>query len=150
MDRESADGTGKSVDRFIESEMIISREFMISAQRMFGAGYKAIIRNLSHEYGSQIIEYLTGNTDLTGMTDAERLQLLFERGVGVDDGTVELAEGKLILTTTHCRHHLGMDVCAKIGISATRVCPVGILANCLIRNVTGRTGYWWAEGCWRA
>jgi hypothetical protein len=138
MDRVSADRTGESIDRFIESEMLISRGFMASAQKMFGEGYKAIIRNLSREYGKQIIEYLTGDTDMTNMTDAERLQLLFERGVSADDTKVELAEDKLILTTRYCRHHLGKDVREKIGISAARVCPVGILATCLIQNATGR------------
>ena len=138
MDRESAGRTEKSIDRFIESEMIISRGFMVSAQKMFGDGYKAIIRNLSREYGKQIIEYLSGDTDMTNMTDVERLQLLFERGVSADDVKVELAEDKLILTTKDCRHHLGKDIREKIGISATRVCPVGILATCLIQNMMGR------------
>lgn len=138
MDRESADRTGESIDRFIESEMIISRGFMVSAQKMFGDGYKAIIRNLSREYGKQIIEYLSGDTDMTNMTDVERLQVLFERGVSAEDVKVELADGELVLTTKHCRHHLGKDVREKIGISATRVCPVGILATCLIQNVMSR------------
>ena len=130
MDRESADRTGISIDRFIESEMIVSRGFMASAQKMFGDGYKAIIRNLSREYGKQIIEYLSGDTDMTNMTDVERLQLLFERGVSADDVKVELADGELVLTTKHCRHHLGKDVREKIGVSAT----------CLIRNVMVRGG----------
>ena len=55
---ESAGSDVESTDRFIESEMIISRGFMVSAQRMFGDGYKAIIRNLPHEYGKNIIKYL--------------------------------------------------------------------------------------------
>ncbi len=138
MDRESTGRTGESIDRFIESEMIISRGFMVPAQKMFGDGYKAIIRNLSHEYGKQIIEYLSGDTDMTNMTEVERLQLLFERGVSADDVKVELADGELVLTTKHCRQHLGKDVREKIGISAPRVCPVGILATCLIQNTTGR------------
>ncbi len=138
MDRLSTDRTGKSVDRFVESEMIISRGFMVSAQKMFGDGYKAIIRNLSHEYGKQIIEYFSGDTDMTNMTDVERLQLLFERGVSADDVKVKIMDGELVLTTKNCRHHLGKDVREKIGISAIRVCPVGILATCLIQNMTGR------------
>jgi len=36
MDRESADRTGKSIDRFIESEMSISRGFMVSVQNVMG------------------------------------------------------------------------------------------------------------------
>ena len=138
MDRVPADRTGKSIDRFIESEMIISKGFMASARKMFGDGYKAIIMNLSREYGKQIIEYLSGDTDMTNMTEVERLQLLFERGVSADDVKVELVDGELLLTTKHCRHHLGKDVREKIGISATRVCPVGILATCLIQNATDR------------
>ena len=132
------DGTGNSVDQFIESEMIISRGFMVSAQKMFGDGYKAIIRNLSHEYGKAIIKYLAGDTDLSAMTDLEKLQLLFERGVSADYVNVELEGDKLVLTTEHCKHHLGKAVREKIGISATRVCPVGILATCLIQNVLNR------------
>ena len=139
MDRVSADRTGKSIDRFIESEMIISKGFMASARKMFGDGYKAIIRNLSREYRKQIIEYLSGNTDMTNMADVERLQLLFERGVSVDDVKVELTDGELVLITKHCKHHLGKDVLEKIGISAT----------CLIQNATGKIGSWRAEGCWR-
>ncbi|MEA1944436.1 MAG: hypothetical protein U9N07_03740 [Euryarchaeota archaeon] len=73
-----SDGTGNLIDRFIESEMIISRGFLVSARKMSGDGYKAIIRNLSHEYGENIIKYLAGDTV---MTDIEKLQLLFERGV---------------------------------------------------------------------
>ncbi|MEA3324921.1 MAG: hypothetical protein U9Q37_07265 [Euryarchaeota archaeon] len=138
MDIVSADGAGKSIDRFIESEMIISRGFMVSAQKMFGDGYKAIIRNLSREYGGQIIEYLSGDADMANMTDVERLQLLFERGVSADDVKVKLVDSELVLTTKHCKHHLGKDVREKIGISATRVCPVGILATCLIQNATSR------------
>ena len=138
MDRVAADRTKESIDRFIESEMIVSRGFMVSAQKMFGDGYKAIIRNLSREYGKQIIEYLSGDTAMDNMTDVERLQLLFERGVSADDVKVELVGGELVLTTKHCKHHLGKDVREKIGISATRVCPVGILATCLIQNVTSR------------
>jgi len=140
MDRESADRTKRSIDRLIESEMIISRGFMVSAQKMFGEGYKAIIRNLSHEYGKQIIEYLSGDTDMIKMPDVERLQLLFERGVSADDVKVELVEGKLVLTTKHCRRHLGKDARENIGISATRVYPVGILATGLTQNVMGQIG----------
>ena len=144
MDRESTDRTGRSIDRFIKSEMIISKGFGVSARKMFGDGYNATIRNLSRE-GKQIIEYLSGDADMANVTDVERLQLLFERGVGADDVKVELADGKLILTTKHCEHHLGKNVREKIGISATRVCPVGILATCLIRNATGRKVRmrWW-------
>jgi len=138
MHKESAGSDVGSIDRFIESEMVISRGFMVSAQKMFGDGYKAIIRNLSHEYGKNIIKYLAGDTDLTNLTDIEKLQLLFERGVSADYVNVELDDNKLILTTRGCRHHLGKDVREKIGISATRVCPVGILATCLIQNVFNR------------
>ncbi len=137
MYRESAGRTGKSIDRFIESEIIISRGFIASARKMFGDGYKTITRNLSREYGKQIIEYRSGDTDMTNITDVERLPL-FERGVGADDMKAELVEGKLVLTTKHCRHRPGQDVREKIGISATRVGHVGILATCLIRNVVGR------------
>ena len=58
MYRESVGSDVESTDRFIESEMVISRGFMVSAQRMFWGGYKAIIRNLSHEYGENVIKYL--------------------------------------------------------------------------------------------
>ncbi len=147
MDDVSADRTGKPIDRFIESEMITSRGLMISAQKMFGDGYKAIIRNLSREYGKKIIEYLSDDTDRTNMTDVERLQLLFERGGSADDVKVELADGELVLTTKHCKHHPRKDVREKIGISATRVHPVGILATCPIQNATCQIGSWRAEGC---
>ena len=132
---ESTNAIQKSTDRFIESEMIISRGFMVSAQAMFGDGYKAIIRNLSHRYGKSIIEYLAAGTDLSTMTDIEKLQLLFERGVGADDVQVTIEDDKLILTTLNCKHHLGKDVREKTGIPPTRVCPVGILATCLIQNI---------------
>lgn len=139
MHEQSAGSDVESTDRFIESEMIISRGFMVSAQRMFGDGYKAIIRNLSHEYGDNIIKYLAGDTDLTNMTDIEKLQLLFERGVSADYVNVKLDDNNLILATRECRHHLGKNVREKIGIAATRVCPVGILATCLIQNVLNRS-----------
>ncbi|HIE32277.1 MAG TPA: hypothetical protein EYP67_07890 [Methanosarcinales archaeon] len=132
---ESTDEITRSADRFIESEMIISRGFMVSAQRMFGDGYKAIIRNLSHEYGKSIIEYLAAGTDLTALNDIEKLQLLFERGVCADDVKVAIEDDKLILTTMNCRHHLGKYVRERTGIPSTRVCPVGILATCLIQNI---------------
>ena len=132
---ESTDEIKKSTDRFIESEMIISRGFMVSAQTMFGDGYKAIIRNLSHRYGKSIIEYLAAGTDLSTLTDVEKLQLLFERGVSADDVQVTIEDDKLVLTTLNCKHHLGKDVREKIGIPSTRVCPVGILATCLIQNI---------------
>ncbi|MEA1893603.1 MAG: hypothetical protein U9N36_00090 [Euryarchaeota archaeon] len=138
MDRVAADGTEESIDRFIESEMIISRGFMVSVQRMFGDGYKAIIRNFSREYGEQSIEYLSGDTDMVNMTEVERLRLFFGRGVSVDYVNVELTNDELMLTTKQCKHHLGKDMCEKIGISSTRVGPVGILATCLIQNVTSR------------
>ncbi len=139
MDRVSADRTGKSIDQFIESEMIISRGFMVSARKMFGDGYKAIIRNISREYGKHVIEYRSGDTGMTNMTDVARLQSLFEHGMSANDAKVELAEGELVLTTKHCKHHLGKDVREKIGI----------LATCLIPNATGRIGSWRVEGCWR-
>ncbi len=149
MDEVSADRTGKAIGRFIESEMIISRRFMVSAQKMFGDCYKAIVRNLSHEYGKQIIRYRSGDTGMTNMTEVARLQLLFERCVSADDAKVELVEGELVLTTKHCKHHLGKYILGKIRISATRVGPVGILATCLIPNATGRISSWRVEGCWR-
>jgi len=132
---ESTNEIQKSTDRFIESEMIISRGFMVSAQMMFGEGYKAIIRNLSHRYGKSIIEYLAAGTDLSTLPDIEKLQLLFERGVSADDVQVTIEDDKLILTTLNCKHHLGKDVREKTGIPQTRVCPVGILATCLIQNI---------------
>ncbi len=132
---ESTDEIKRSTDRFIESEMIISRGFMVSAQKMFGDGYKAIIRNLSHEYGKNIIEYLAADTDLTDLTDIEKLQLLFERSVSADDVKVTLEDDILTLTTLNCKHHLGKGVREKTGIPPTRVCPVGILATCLIQNI---------------
>ncbi len=135
MAADSVGETGKSTDRLIDSEMIISRGFMVSAQKMFGDGYKAIIRNLSHEYGSAIIKYLAGDTDLTALSDSEKLQILFERGVVADSVNVKLEGDKMTLTTRFCKHHLGKDVREEIGIPATRVCPVGILATCLIQNV---------------
>lgn len=138
MSRESTGGIKESIDRFIESEIIISRGFMVSAQNMFGDGYKAIIRNMSHEYGENIIRYLAGDTDLDALTDIEKLQLLLERGVSADYVKVELNYDKLILTTRYCKHHLGKELGEKIGISATRVCPVGILATCLIQNILDR------------
>jgi len=135
MAADSVGETGKSTDRLIDSEMIISRGFMVSAQKMFGDGYKAIIRNLSHEYGGAIIKYLAGDTDLAALSDSEKLQTLFERGVVADSVNVELEDDKLILTTRFCKHHLGKNVREEVGIPATRVCPVGILATCLIQNV---------------
>ncbi|PXF60851.1 MAG: hypothetical protein C4B59_07660 [Candidatus Methanogaster sp.] len=148
MDRESADGTRRSIDRFIESEMIISERFIASVWKMFGDDYKTIIRNLSREYEKQIIKYPSGDMDMTNMTDVERLQLLFECGVSVDDTKAELAEDKLIRTTRHYRRHLGKDVREKIGISAARAGPVGIC------NLPGTErdiseGFGWAEGCLR-
>jgi len=132
---ESMDKIQKSTDRFIESEMIISRGFMVSAQIMFGDGYKAIIRNLSHRYGKSIIKYLAAGTDLRTLTDIEKLQLLFERGVSADDVQVTVEDDKLILTTLNCKHYLGMDVREMTGIPPARVCPVGILATCIIQNI---------------
>ncbi len=132
---ESMDEIQKYTDRFIESEMIISRGFMVSAQMMFGNGYKAIIRNLSHRYGKNIIEYLAAGTDLSTLTDIEKLRLLFERGVSADDVQVIIEDDKLMLTTLNCKHHLGKEVREKTGIPPTRVCPVGILATCLIQNI---------------
>ena len=132
---ESMDEIQKYTDRFIESEMIISRGFMVSAQMMFGNGYKAIIRNLSHRYGKNIIGYLAAGTDLSTLTDIEKLRLLFERGVSADDVQVIIEDDKLMLTTLNCKHHLGKEVREKTGIPPTRVCPVGILATCLIQNI---------------
>ncbi len=135
MAADSVGETEKSTDRFIDSEMVISRGFMVSAQKMFGDGYKAIIRNLSHEYGGAIIKYLAGDTDMKALSDSRKLQILFERGVVADSVNVELEADKLILTTRFCKHHLGKNVREEVGIPATRVCPVGILATCLIQNV---------------
>jgi len=133
-----SDGTGTSISRFIKSEMIISRGFMISAQKMFGTGYKAIIRNLSHDYGANIVKYLANGDDLDNLSDTEKLQLLFERGIVADVVDVELDCETLTLTTTYCMHHSGIAVREEIGIPATRVCPVGILGTCLIQNVLHR------------
>ena len=140
MDRESADRTGRSIDRFIKSEMIVSRGFVASARKVFGDGYNAIIRNLTREYEKQIIKYTAGNTNPTGMTDVERSCLRFGRGVSAHDTKVRRVKGKLILTTKHCRHQLGKDVGKKIGISATSVYIVGILTTDLVRNLIGRIG----------
>lgn len=136
-----SDGTGTSISRFIDSEMIISRGFMISAQKMFGNGYKAIIRNLSHDYGANIIKYLTNGDDLDNLSDAEKLQLLFERGIVADVVDVKLDCEKLILTTEHCMHHSGIAVREEIEISKTRVCPVGIIGTA--RSGTCSTGALW-------
>ncbi len=92
---------------------------MASARKMFGDDCKVIIRNLSHEYGKQIIEYLSGDTYRSNMTEVERLQLLFDHGLSAYDVKVELANGELVPTTKHCIHHLRKDVREKIGISAT-------------------------------
>ncbi len=133
-----SDGTGTSISRFIDSEMIISRGFMVSAQKMFGNGYKAIIRNLSHDYGANIIKYLANGDDLDSLSDTEKLQLLFERGIVADAVDVGLDCEKLILTTEHCMHHSGIAVREEIEIPETRVCPVGILGTCLIQNILHR------------
>lgn len=107
MYRESAGSDMESTDRFIESEMIISRGFMVSAQKMFGDGYKAIIRNLSHEYGNNIIKYLAGDTDLTNLTDIEKLQLLFERGVSADYVNVKLGDNNKLIQNVLNRGGIG-------------------------------------------
>lgn len=111
MDGESADRTRRSIDRFIESGMIVSQGFMISARKMFGDGYKATIRNLTHEYEKQVIKYPAGDTNRADMVGVKRLQLPIERGANSEDTKVKLVKFKLILTTKHGRHHLGKGVC---------------------------------------
>ena len=72
MRREYAGSGVESIDRFIESEMIISRGFMVSAQKMFGDGCKAVIRNLSHEYGENIVKYVSSSNQM--VTGHSRMQ----------------------------------------------------------------------------
>ncbi|MEA3281208.1 MAG: hypothetical protein U9Q68_01410 [Euryarchaeota archaeon] len=72
MDRVAVDRTKESIDRFVESEMVISRGFMVSARKIFGERYKAAIRNLSHEYG-KLIEYLPCDAGMTYMTSRKVL-----------------------------------------------------------------------------
>lgn len=73
MDRVAVDRTKESIDRLVESELIISRGFVVSVRKIFGGRYKATIRNLSHEYKKQIIEYLPCDAGMTHITSRKVL-----------------------------------------------------------------------------
>ncbi|HID26755.1 MAG TPA: hypothetical protein EYP22_02775 [Methanosarcinales archaeon] len=150
--------------KLLNSEMIISRGFMLSAQEMFKDGYKAIIRNLAHKYGDNIVQYLSKDLDLEGLSNGSKLQKLFEAGICAEKVEIDIIDLKglnndekiqkltdlgittekmdigvisscIVITTYNCMHHLGKEVREKVGYAPIRVCPVGIIGICIIENV---------------
>jgi hypothetical protein len=124
-------------EKLINSEMLISRCFIASAQNMFGESYKAIIRNIPRKYGTDIVDHLMENVETDFIDDKEKLKFLFQSAISADFVDVEINDDTVLLTTKNCSHHKAVAIEKIFGLDKLRVCVVGIIGTCLIGNVLG-------------
>lgn len=126
------------ISKLLESEIILSRGFMLSTHELFGGSYLAIVRNFVHRHGPEFFELACKNVDLEGVDDPEKLHRLLEEWVEADDVQVEVDEDSVLIETTNCQHYVGKTYKDEIGLKEPLVCPVGIISIIFIRELLDR------------
>lgn len=124
--------------KLLESEIIISRGFMLSTQELFGGSYLAIVRNFVHRHGPEIVNSFLRNLDTEDLDDSEKIQRLLKALVAADDVKVTVDDATVFVEVINCRHHIGNEYKKKIGLEEPLVCPVGILSIMSIREILKR------------
>lgn len=127
------------MDKLLETEIILSREFILSSQEMFGGSYRAIVRHLITHYGKGIIQsVIEEKLDFTDLSDEEKIKTALENLFKVEFVKVDVGEDAVTIWNKECGHHLDEETITELGLEGLSTCPITILEACAIEIILER------------